>query len=39
MGINATPTMVLNGQAIVGVRSAEELGQMIEAAAAAITAS
>jgi protein-disulfide isomerase len=39
MGINATPTMVLNGQAIVGVRSAEELGRMIEAAADAITAS
>lgn len=34
-GINATPTMYLNGQAIVGLRSAEELGKLIEAAAAA----
>ena len=33
-GVNATPTMYLNGQAIVGVRSADELGQLIEAAAA-----
>ena len=38
-GINATPTMYINGQAIVGVKSAAELGQMIEAAAAAATAS
>ncbi len=35
MGVSATPTMYLNGQAIVGVRSAAELGQMIEAAATA----
>lgn len=34
-GVNATPTMYLNGQAIVGVRSADELGQLIDAAAAA----
>lgn len=34
-GVNATPTMYLNGQAIIGVRSAAEMGQMIEAAAAA----
>lgn len=34
-GINATPTMILNGETIVGVRTAAELGQMIEAAAAA----
>ena len=34
LGINATPTMRLNGQVIVGVRSAAELGAMIEAAAA-----
>lgn len=34
-GVNATPTMYLNGQAIVGLRSADELGQLIEAAAAA----
>ncbi len=34
-GINATPTMFLDGQAIVGVRSADELGRLIEAAAAA----
>lgn len=33
-GVNATPTMYLNGQALVGVRSADELGQLIEAAAA-----
>ena len=38
-GVNATPTMFLNGQAIVGLKSAAELGQMIEAAAAAATAS
>ena len=35
LGVNATPTMFLNGQAIVGVRSAAELGQLIEAAATA----
>ena len=34
-GINATPTMLLNGEAIVGVRPADELGRLIEAAAAA----
>lgn len=34
-GVNATPTMYLNGQAIVGLRSADDLGQLIEAAAAA----
>jgi protein-disulfide isomerase len=34
LGINATPTMYLNGQAIVGLKSADELGQQIEAAAA-----
>lgn len=39
LGVTATPTMYLNGQAIVGVRSAAELGQMIEAAAAAATGS
>jgi protein-disulfide isomerase len=32
-GVNATPTMVLNGQVIVGLKSAEELGGLIEAAA------
>ena len=34
-GVNATPTMRLNGQTIVGLRSAPELGSLIEAAAAA----
>jgi protein-disulfide isomerase len=34
-GINATPTMHLNGQVIVGLRSVADLGAMIEAAAAA----
>lgn len=34
-GVNATPTIYLNGQAIVGLRSADELGQLIEAAVAA----
>ena len=33
-GINATPTMKLNGQTIVGLKSAIDLGQMVEAAAA-----
>jgi protein-disulfide isomerase len=33
-GINATPTMTINGQTIVGLKSVTELGQMIEAAAA-----
>jgi protein-disulfide isomerase len=33
LGINATPTMHLNGQVIVGLHSAAELGAMIEAAA------
>lgn len=32
-GVNATPTMILNGQTIVGLKSAEELGELIEAAA------
>lgn len=32
-GINATPTMILNGQTIVGLQSAEGLGGLIEAAA------
>jgi protein-disulfide isomerase len=32
-GVNATPTMILNGQVIVGTKSAEELGGLIEAAA------
>jgi protein-disulfide isomerase len=32
-GVNATPTMILNGQVIVGIKSAEELGGLIEAAA------
>jgi protein-disulfide isomerase len=39
LGVNATPTMFMNGQAIVGVKSAQELGQLIEAAAAAAPAS
>jgi Protein-disulfide isomerase len=34
-GVNATPTMHLNGQVIVGLRSAAELGALIDAAAAA----
>jgi len=34
-GVNSTPTLVLNGETIIGVRSAAELGQKIEAAAAA----
>jgi protein-disulfide isomerase len=34
-GVNATPTLFLNGQAIVGLHSAAELGKLIEAAAAA----
>lgn len=34
-GVNSTPTLNLNGEVIVGVRSAAELGQKIEAAAAA----
>jgi protein-disulfide isomerase len=34
-GVNATPTMFLNGQAIVGLRSVGELSGLIEAAAAA----
>jgi protein-disulfide isomerase len=33
-GVNATPTVYLNGQAIVGLHGAAELGAMIEAAAA-----
>lgn len=32
-GIDRTPTMILNGQTIVGLVSAEELGGLIEAAA------
>lgn len=38
-GINATPTMYLNGQTIVGLKSADELSAMIEAAAAAASPS
>ena len=34
-GVNATPTMTINGQTIVGLRTAAQLGQLIEAAAAA----
>jgi protein-disulfide isomerase len=34
-GVNATPTLYLNGEKIVGLRSAADLGKMIEAAAAA----
>lgn len=34
-GVNATPTMVINGQVVVGLKSAAELGAMIEAAAGA----
>jgi protein-disulfide isomerase len=33
LGVNATPTLHLNGQVIVGLRSAAELGTLIEAAA------
>jgi protein-disulfide isomerase len=33
-GVNATPTMLLNGQVIVGLHSTAELGALIEAAAA-----
>ena len=38
LGVNATPTMFLNGESIVGLRSATELGAKIEAAAAAAKA-
>lgn len=38
-GVNATPTMYLNGQAIVGLRTADELGALIESAAAAASGS
>ena len=34
-GVNATPTMRLNGQVIVGLKSAAELGALVEAAAKA----
>ena len=34
-GITATPTLLINGQPYVGLRSAEELGGLIEAAATA----
>ena len=34
-GVNATPTMVLNGETMVGLQSAAALGKKIEAAAAA----
>lgn len=34
-GVSATPTLYLNGEAIVGARSATDLGPLIEAAAAA----
>lgn len=33
LGVNATPTMHLNGQVIVGLHSAADLGALIEAAA------
>ena len=33
-GINSTPTMKINGQTLVGLRTAAELGQIIESAAA-----
>jgi protein-disulfide isomerase len=33
LGVSATPTLYLNGQVIVGLASAEELGRLIEAAA------
>jgi protein-disulfide isomerase len=36
-GVNATPTMRLNGETIVGLKSITELGAKIEAAAAAAT--
>jgi protein-disulfide isomerase len=36
-GVNATPTMRINGQVIVGLRSVTELGALIETAAAAAT--
>ncbi len=35
-GVNATPTMYINGVAIVGLHTAAELAQKIEAAAAAV---
>ena len=34
-GVGATPTMRLNGQEIVGLRSVPDLSRLIEAAAAA----
>jgi protein-disulfide isomerase len=34
-GVNATPTMSINGQSIVGLRSIAELSALIEAAAGA----
>ena len=33
-GVNATPTMTVNGQTIVGLRSVADLSALIEAAAA-----
>jgi len=39
LGVNATPTMYLNGQAIVGVKSVPELSALIEAAATAAAGS
>jgi protein-disulfide isomerase len=38
LGVNATPTMFLNGETIVGLHTATELGAKIEAAAAAANA-
>ncbi len=35
--MNATPTMSLNGETIVGLKSITDLGARIEAAAAAAT--
>ena len=37
-GVNATPTMMVGGQTIVGLRTVTELGHRIEAAAAAAAA-
>lgn len=34
-GVNATPTLILDGKTIAGLRGADELGKLIEAAAAA----
>jgi protein-disulfide isomerase len=39
MGINSTPTMYIAGQQIVGLKTAQELGALIEAAAASASPS